>query len=45
MALLDRIATVFFKSVDNQALAIIHCVALEMGTVVFLPHKSLEINS
>lgn len=35
MALLDRIATVFFKSVDNQAAAIVHCVALEMGTVGF----------
>lgn len=35
MALLDRFATVFFQSVDSQASAIVHCVALEMGTVGF----------
>ena len=35
MAVLDRIASVFFDDPDDQAAAIIHAVSVEMGTVGF----------
>ena len=35
MAILDKIASVFFDDPDDQAGAIIHAVSVEMGTVGF----------
>ena len=35
MAILDKIASVFFEDPDDQAGAIIHAVSVEMGTVGF----------
>lgn len=35
MAVLDRIASVFFDDPDDQVAAIIHAVSIEMGTVGF----------
>lgn len=44
MAILDKIASVFFDDPDDQAGAIIHAVSVEMGTVGFLQRKYLVTN-
>lgn len=41
MAIIDRIASVFFDDPDDQAKAIIHSVSVEMGTVGFFTAQIL----